>query len=92
MRASPDGTPALTGESCVSPGGLGLADPSKSDARGTARTWMRDKGCRAAVRSVATPRRKTRQLLHWELSTGQKGSPAPDPPAWVMRAYEALPR
>jgi peptidoglycan/xylan/chitin deacetylase (PgdA/CDA1 family) len=31
-------------------------------------------------------------LHHWETSAGQKRSPSPDPPAWVTRAYEALPR
>jgi len=29
-------------------------------------------------------------LHHWELSTGRKRSPSPDPPSWVSKAYEAL--
>ena len=31
-------------------------------------------------------------LHHWELSAGRKRSPSPDPPEWVMKAYEALRR
>lgn len=31
-------------------------------------------------------------LHHWELAAGRKRSPSPDPPGWVMKAYEALPR
>ncbi len=31
-------------------------------------------------------------LHHWELTAGRKRSPSPDPPGWVMKAYEALPR
>ena len=30
-------------------------------------------------------------LLHWEQTKEGKRSPSPDPPAWVTRAYEALP-
>ncbi len=29
-------------------------------------------------------------LHHWELSAGRKRSPSPDPPGWVMKAYEGL--
>jgi peptidoglycan/xylan/chitin deacetylase (PgdA/CDA1 family) len=29
-------------------------------------------------------------LHHWELTAGRKRSPSPDPPAWVMTAYESL--
>jgi peptidoglycan/xylan/chitin deacetylase (PgdA/CDA1 family) len=28
-------------------------------------------------------------LHHWELTEGRKRSPSPDPPAWVLKAYEA---
>jgi peptidoglycan/xylan/chitin deacetylase (PgdA/CDA1 family) len=31
-------------------------------------------------------------LHHWELTAGKKRSPSPDPPAWVLEAYEALGR
>lgn len=31
-------------------------------------------------------------LHHWELAAGKKRSPSPDPPAWIMEAYEALGR
>jgi len=31
-------------------------------------------------------------LHHWELTAGKKRSPSPDPPAWVVKAYEALGR
>jgi len=31
-------------------------------------------------------------LHHWELTAGRKRSPSPDPPDWVTRAYEGLPR
>jgi len=31
-------------------------------------------------------------LHHWELTSGKKRSPSPDPPDWVQRAYDALPR
>lgn len=31
-------------------------------------------------------------LHHWELTAGKKRSPSPDPPDWVTKAYEALPR
>ena len=31
-------------------------------------------------------------LHHWELTAGKKRSPSPDPPAWVLKAYEALGR
>jgi len=29
-------------------------------------------------------------LHHWELTAGRKRSPSPDPPEWVMKAYEGL--
>ena len=29
-------------------------------------------------------------LTHWELSAGRKRTPAPDPPAWLLDAYESL--
>jgi lactoylglutathione lyase len=29
-------------------------------------------------------------LHHWELTVGRKRSPSPDPPEWVMKAYEGL--
>jgi peptidoglycan/xylan/chitin deacetylase (PgdA/CDA1 family) len=28
-------------------------------------------------------------IHHWELTAGKKRSPSPDPPAWVLEAYEA---
>jgi hypothetical protein len=28
-------------------------------------------------------------LHHWELTAGRRRSPSPDPPEWVMKAYEA---
>ena len=31
-------------------------------------------------------------LHHWELTEGRKRSPSPDPPDWVLKAYEALGR
>ena len=31
-------------------------------------------------------------LHHWEITEGKKRSPSPDPPDWVMKAYEATPR
>jgi peptidoglycan/xylan/chitin deacetylase (PgdA/CDA1 family) len=31
-------------------------------------------------------------LHHWEITEGRKRSPSPDPPDWVMKAYEAAPR
>ena len=31
-------------------------------------------------------------LHHWELTAGKKRSPSPDPPDWVTKAYDALPR
>jgi len=31
-------------------------------------------------------------LHHWEVTAGRKRSPSPDPPDWVTKAYEALPR
>ena len=31
-------------------------------------------------------------LHHWELSAGRPRSPTPDPPAWLMKAYEGLRR
>jgi peptidoglycan/xylan/chitin deacetylase (PgdA/CDA1 family) len=31
-------------------------------------------------------------LHHWELTAGRQRSPSPDPPEWVTKAYEALPR
>ncbi|HSD65841.1 MAG TPA: polysaccharide deacetylase family protein [Vicinamibacteria bacterium] len=31
-------------------------------------------------------------LHHWELTAGRSRSPSPDPPGWVMTAYEALAR
>ena len=31
-------------------------------------------------------------LHHWELTAGRKRSPSPDPPDWVMKAYEGLGR
>ena len=31
-------------------------------------------------------------LHHWELSAGRPRSPSPDPPQWVMKAYESLRR
>jgi peptidoglycan/xylan/chitin deacetylase (PgdA/CDA1 family) len=31
-------------------------------------------------------------LHHWELTSGKKRSPSPDPPDWVQKAYEALAR
>ncbi len=31
-------------------------------------------------------------LHHWELTEGRPRSPAPDPPAWISTAYEALQR
>jgi len=31
-------------------------------------------------------------LHHWEITEGRKRSPAPDPPDWVMKAYEAAGR
>jgi hypothetical protein len=34
----------------------------------------------------------TSWLLHWELTSRGKRSPSPDPPEWVMKAYEALSR
>ena len=30
-------------------------------------------------------------LHHWELTAGRRRSPAPDPPAWIQQAYDALP-
>jgi peptidoglycan/xylan/chitin deacetylase (PgdA/CDA1 family) len=29
-------------------------------------------------------------LTHWELSAGRKRTPAPDPPQWLLKAYESL--
>ncbi len=31
-------------------------------------------------------------LHHWELTSGKKRSPSPDPPEWVQKAYDALAR
>lgn len=31
-------------------------------------------------------------LHHWEITEGKKRSPSPDPPDWVMKAYERAPR
>jgi peptidoglycan/xylan/chitin deacetylase (PgdA/CDA1 family) len=31
-------------------------------------------------------------LHHWEITEGRKRSPSPDPPDWVMKAYEAAAR
>jgi peptidoglycan/xylan/chitin deacetylase (PgdA/CDA1 family) len=31
-------------------------------------------------------------LHHWELTAGKRRSPSPDPPDWVTKAYDALPR
>jgi peptidoglycan/xylan/chitin deacetylase (PgdA/CDA1 family) len=31
-------------------------------------------------------------LHHWELTSGKKRSPSPDPPDWVQKAYDALAR
>jgi peptidoglycan/xylan/chitin deacetylase (PgdA/CDA1 family) len=31
-------------------------------------------------------------LHHWELTSGRKRSPSPDPPDWVQKAYDALAR
>jgi peptidoglycan/xylan/chitin deacetylase (PgdA/CDA1 family) len=31
-------------------------------------------------------------LHHWEITAGRKRSPSPDPPGWIQRSYEALPR
>lgn len=31
-------------------------------------------------------------LHHWELTAGKKRTPSPDPPDWVTKAYDALPR
>jgi peptidoglycan/xylan/chitin deacetylase (PgdA/CDA1 family) len=31
-------------------------------------------------------------LHHWELTSGRKRSPSPDPPTWITEAYEALGR
>jgi peptidoglycan/xylan/chitin deacetylase (PgdA/CDA1 family) len=31
-------------------------------------------------------------LHHWEITEGRKRSPSPDPPGWVLKAYEALGR
>jgi peptidoglycan-N-acetylglucosamine deacetylase len=31
-------------------------------------------------------------LHHWEITAGRMRSPSPDPPAWIMKAYEALGR
>jgi peptidoglycan/xylan/chitin deacetylase (PgdA/CDA1 family) len=31
-------------------------------------------------------------LHHWELTAGRKRSPSPDPPGWVLKAYQALAR
>jgi len=31
-------------------------------------------------------------LHHWELTSGKKRSPSPDPPEWVQEAYDALAR
>jgi peptidoglycan/xylan/chitin deacetylase (PgdA/CDA1 family) len=31
-------------------------------------------------------------LHHWETTAGKKRSPSPDPPAWVLKAHEALSR
>jgi peptidoglycan/xylan/chitin deacetylase (PgdA/CDA1 family) len=31
-------------------------------------------------------------LHHWEITEGRKRSPSPDPPDWVMKAYQAAPR
>jgi len=31
-------------------------------------------------------------LHHWEITAGRKRSPSPDPPEWIMKAYEALTR
>jgi peptidoglycan/xylan/chitin deacetylase (PgdA/CDA1 family) len=31
-------------------------------------------------------------LHHWELTSGKKRSPSPDPPDWVQKAYDALVR
>ncbi len=31
-------------------------------------------------------------LRHWELTAWNKGSPSPDPPDWVLKAYKALAR
>jgi peptidoglycan-N-acetylglucosamine deacetylase len=29
-------------------------------------------------------------LHHWEITAGRKRSPSPDPPEWIVKAYEAL--
>jgi peptidoglycan/xylan/chitin deacetylase (PgdA/CDA1 family) len=31
-------------------------------------------------------------LHHWEITEGRKRSPSPDPPGWILKAYEALAR
>jgi len=31
-------------------------------------------------------------LHRWELSAGKKRSPSPDPPQWILKAYDTLPR
>jgi peptidoglycan/xylan/chitin deacetylase (PgdA/CDA1 family) len=31
-------------------------------------------------------------LHHWEITEGKKRSPSPDPPDWVMKAYQSSPR
>jgi peptidoglycan-N-acetylglucosamine deacetylase len=31
-------------------------------------------------------------LHHWETTSGKPRSPSPDPPAWIQRAYDALPQ
>jgi hypothetical protein len=31
-------------------------------------------------------------LHHWEVTAGRKRTPSPDPPSWVMKAYESLAR